>query len=104
MEIGVMTFNKNEKKVKVLQKEFGAAKEKQSSKPSKLGLELRKRKNTIKTDWVDQRDIDKIPIHPFDGFMKDARYFRLSMKLKPVWGEEKEIPQRLNELAVYQLE
>ena len=74
-------------------------KQKEVIKPSKLGLELKKEDANAKTDfeWTDKKDIDKLDIKTnlYNGFeLKDVQTWQ------PVWGEEKEIRNHYNELAV----
>ena len=74
-------------------------KQKEVIKPSKLGLELKKEDANAKTDfeWTDKKDIDKLDIKTnlYNGFeIKDDETWQ------PVWGEEKEIRNHYNELAV----
>lgn len=97
----VMTFQLNKEGAPVYELSY---KEKAVIKPSKLGLELKK-ENATKTDfdWVDRRDMDKLDskTNLSDGFeVKDARTSTFDETWKPVWGEEKEIRNHYNELAV----
>ena len=73
-------------------------------KPSTLGLELKKEDNT-KTDfdWVDRRDLTKLDYksYLYNGFeLKDAQTTTFDETWQPIWGEEKEIRNQYNELAV----
>ncbi|MDR0938485.1 MAG: glycoside hydrolase family 97 protein [Mediterranea sp.] len=73
-------------------------------KPSTLGLELKK-ENATKTDfdWVDRRDLTKLDskTNLYDGFeLKEAKTASKDETWRPVWGEEKEIRDHYNELAV----
>ena len=72
-------------------------KQKEVIKPSKLGLELKKEDANAKTDfeWTDKKDIDKLDIK-----IKDVRTSTNDETWQPVWGEEKEIRNHYNELAV----
>ncbi len=80
-------------------------KQKAVIKPSKLGLELKKEDPDAKTDfaWTERQDKDKLDIKTnlCDGFeLKDAVTSAFDETWKPVWGEEKEIRNHYNELAV----
>ena len=80
-------------------------KQKEVIKPSKLGLELKKEDANAKTDfeWTDKKDIDKLDIKTnlYNGFeIKDVRTSTNDETWQPVWGEEKEIRNHYNELAV----
>ena len=75
-------------------------------KPSKLGLELKKEDANKQTDfeWTDnkpnQADLD-IKADLYSGFIpKDAQTSTFDETWTPVWGEEKEIRNHYNELAV----
>ena len=75
-------------------------------KPSKLGLELKKEDANKQTDfeWTDnkpnQADLD-IKADLYSGFiLKDAQTSTFDETWTPVWGEEKEIRNYYNELAV----
>ena len=75
-------------------------------KPSKLGLELKKEDANKQTDfeWTDnkpnQADLD-IKADLYSGFiLKDAQTSTFDETWTPVWGEEKEIRNHYNELAV----
>ena len=75
-------------------------------KPSKLGLELKKEDANKQTDfeWTDnkpnQADLD-IKTDLYSGFiLKDAQTSTFDETWTPVWGEEKEIRNYYNELAV----
>ena len=75
-------------------------------KPSKLGLELKKEDANKQTDfeWTDnkpnQADLD-IKADFYSGFiLKDAQTSTFDETWTPVWGEEKEIRNHYNELAV----
>ena len=73
-------------------------------KPSTLGLELKKEDNTrTDFDWVDRRDLTKLDskTNLYNGFeLKDAKTDTFDETWQPVWGEEKEIRNHYNELAV----
>ena len=73
-------------------------------KPSTLGLELKKEDNTrTDFDWVDRRDLTKLDskTNLYDGFeVKDTQTATFDETWQPVWGEEKEIRNHYNELAV----
>ena len=73
-------------------------------KPSTLGLELKKEDNTrTDFDWVDRRDLTKLDskTNLYDGFeIKDTQTATFDETWQPVWGEEKEIRNHYNELAV----
>ena len=73
-------------------------------KPSTLGLELKKEDNTrTDFDWVDRRDLTKLDskTNLYDGFeVKDTQMTTFDETWQPVWGEEKEIRNHYNELAV----
>ena len=73
-------------------------------KPSTLGLELKKEDNTrTDVDWVDRRDLTKLDskTNLYNGFeIKDAKTTTFDETWQPVWGEEKEIRNHYNELAV----
>ncbi|KAA4025617.1 glycoside hydrolase family 97 protein, partial [Bacteroides ovatus] len=73
-------------------------------KPSTLGLELKKEDNTrTDFDWVDRRDLTKLDSKSnlYNGFkLKDAQTTTFDEIWQPVWGEEKEIRNQYNELAV----
>ena len=73
-------------------------------KPSTLGLELKKEDNTrTDFDWVDRRDLTKLDskTNLYNGFeIKDAKTTTFDETWQPVWGEEKEIRNHYNELAV----
>ena len=80
-------------------------KQKEVIKPSKLGLELKKEDANAKTDfeWTDKKDIDKLDIKTnlYNGFeLKDVQTSTNDETWQPVWGEEKEIRNHYNELAV----
>ena len=75
-------------------------------KPSKLGLELKKEDANKKTDFewtekkVNQGELDA-KADLYNGFiLKDAQTSSFNETWTPVWGEEKEIRNQYNELAV----
>ena len=75
-------------------------------KPSKLGLELKKEDANKKTDFewteknIDQAELDA-KADLYNGFvLKDAKTSTFDETWTPVWGEEKEIRNYYNELAV----
>ena len=80
-------------------------KQKPVIKPSKLGLELKKEDADAKTDfeWTARKDADKLvsKTNLYNGFeLKDAQTSTFDETWQPVWGEEKEIRNHYNELAV----
>ena len=75
-------------------------------KPSKLGLELKKEDANKQTDfeWSDEKpnqaDLD-VKADLYNGFvLKNAQTSTFDETWVPVWGEEKEIRNHYNELAV----
>ena len=75
-------------------------------KPSKLGLELKKEDANKKTDFewteknINQAELDA-KADLYNGFvLKDAKTSTFDETWTPVWGEEKEIRNHYNELAV----
>lgn len=97
----VMTFQLNGEGAPVYDLTY---KEKAVIKPSKLGLEL-KREDTARTDfdWVDRRDLTKLDskTNLYSGFeIKDTKTAAFDETWQPVWGEEKDIRNHYNELAV----
>ena len=75
-------------------------------KPSTLGLELKREDANKKTDFewteknVNQSELDA-KVNLFNGFaIKDAQTSTFDETWVPVWGEEKEIRNHYNELAV----
>ncbi|MBQ8443218.1 MAG: glycoside hydrolase family 97 protein, partial [Bacteroides sp.] len=75
-------------------------------KPSKLGLELKKEDANKQTDFEwkeekpDQAELD-VKTNLYNGFvLKDAKTSTFDETWTPVWGEEKEIRNQYNELAV----
>ena len=82
-------------------------KDKTVIKPSTLGLELKKEDADKKTDfeWTEMSDKDKALIDSkadlMTGFViKDTQTSTFDETWKPVWGEESEIRNHYNELAV----
>ena len=80
-------------------------KQKPVIKPSKLGLELKKEDADAKTDfeWTARKDADKLDskTNLYNGFeLKDTQTSTFDETWQPVWGEEKEIRNHYNELAV----
>lgn len=97
----VMTFQLNGEGAPVYDLTY---KEKAVIKPSKLGLEL-KREDAARTDfdWVDRRDLTKLDskTNLYSGFeIKDTKTATFDETWQPVWGEEKDIRNHYNELAV----
>lgn len=75
-------------------------------KPSKLGLELKKEDANKQTDfeWKEEKpnqaELD-VKADLYNGFvLKDAKTSTFDETWTPVWGEEKEIRNQYNELAV----
>ncbi len=80
-------------------------KQKPVIKPSKLGLELKKEDANKQIDFeaTARKDADKLDIKTnlYNGFeLKDAQTSTFDETWTPVWGEEKEIRNHYNELAV----
>ncbi len=80
-------------------------KQKPVIKPSKLGLELKKEDANKQIDFeaTARKDADKLDIKTnlYNGFeIKDAKTSTFDETWTPVWGEEKEIRNHYNELAV----
>lgn len=97
----VMTFQLNGEGAPVYDLTY---KEKAVIKLSKLGLEL-KREDAARTDfdWVDRRDLTKLDskTNLYSGFeIKDTKTATFDETWQPVWGEEKDIRNHYNELAV----
>ena len=81
-------------------------KNQQVIKPSKLGLELKKEDANKQTDfeWKEEKpnqaELD-VKADLYNGFvLKDAKTSTFDETWTPVWGEEKEIRNQYNELAV----
>ena len=98
-----MTFTLNEKGAPVYDLSY---KNQLVIKPSKLGLELKKEDANKKTDFewteknINQAEIDA-KADLYNGFvLKDAKTSTFDETWTPVWGEEKEIRNHYNELAV----
>ena len=97
-----MTFHLNGEGAPIYELTY---KQKPVIKPSKLGLELKKEDADAKTDfeWTDRKDADKLDskTNLYNGFeLKDAQTSTFDETWQPVWGEEKEIRNHYNELAV----
>lgn len=97
----VMTFQLNKEGAPMYELSY---KEKAVIKPSTLGLELQK-ENATQTDfdWVDRRDHGKLDskTNLRTGFqLKNSQTSTFDENWQPVWGEEKEIRNHYNELAV----
>ena len=74
-------------------------------KPSHLGLELKKEDADAAVDFEfkQRKDVDALDkkTNLYDGFrIKDTRTSSFNETWQPVWGEEKEIRNNYNELAV----
>lgn len=74
-------------------------------KPSTLGLELKKEDANKKTDfeWTERTDIDQLDskTNLMTGFtIADTQTTTFDETWAPIWGEEKEIRNHYNELAV----
>ena len=98
-----MTFSLDEKGAPVYDLSY---KNQLVIKPSKLGLELKKEDANKKTDFewtekkVNQAELDA-KADLYNGFvLKDAKTSTFDETWTPVWGEEKEIRNHYNELAV----
>ena len=72
--------------------------------PSTLGLELKKEDDTrTDFDWVDRRDLSKVDskVNLYNGFeLKEVQTSEFDETWRPVWGEEKEVRNHYNEMAV----
>ena len=78
-------------------------KPKEVVKPSKLGLKKEDANAQTDFEWTDKKEIDKLDIKTnlYNGFeLKDVRTSTNDETWQPVWGEEKEIRNHYNELAV----
>ncbi len=78
---------------------------KQVIKPSKLGLELKKENPDKKTDfeWKENSDVSTLDskTNLYNRFqIKDVKNTSFNETWNPVWGEEKEIKNNYNEMAV----
>ena len=97
-----MTFKLDEKGAPVYDLSY---KQKEVIKPSKLGLELKKEDADAAVDFEfkqrkDVAALDK-KTNLYDGFkITDTRTAAFDETWQPVWGEEKEIRNQYNELAV----
>ncbi|MDO4180336.1 MAG: glycoside hydrolase family 97 protein [Bacteroidales bacterium] len=97
-----MTFRLNEEGAPMYELVY---KQKEVIKPSKLGLELKKEDADAKTDfeWTDRKDADKLDskTNLYSGFeLKEAKTAAFDETWQPVWGEESNIRNHDNELAV----
>lgn len=98
----VMNFSLNSEGAPVYELMY---KDKQVIKPSTLGLELKKEDANKKTtfDWKERTDKDQLDAKTnlMTGFtIKDTSSSTFDETWSPVWGEEKEIRNNYNELAV----
>ena len=80
-------------------------KQKEVIKPSRLGLELKKEDAdaAIDFEFKQRKDVNTLDkkTNLYDGFrIKDAKTSSFDETWQPVWGEEKEIRNNYNELAV----
>lgn len=97
-----MTFRLNEEGTPMYELAY---KQKEVIKPSKLGLELKKEDADAKTDfeWTERKDADKLDskTNLYSGFeLKEAKTAAFDETWQPVWGEESNIRNHYNELAV----
>ncbi len=98
----IMNFSLNQEGAPVYDLTY---KNKAVIKPSTLGLELKKEDANKKTtfDWKERTDKDQLDAKTnlMTGFtIKDAETSTFDETWKPVWGEESEIRNNYNELAV----
>ena len=98
----VMNFSLNQEGAPVYELFY---KDKAVIKPSTLGLELKKEDANKKTsfEWTDRTDIDQLDAKTnlMTGFtISDTKNSTFNETWKPVWGEESEIVNHYNELAV----
>ena len=98
----IMNFSLNQEGAPVYELTY---KDKAVIKPSTLGLELKKEDADKKTtfDWKERTDKDQLDAKTnlMTGFtIKDTDTSAFDETWKPVWGEESEIRNRYNELAV----
>ena len=98
----VMNFSLNQEGAPVYELFY---KDKAVIKPSTLGLELKKEDANKKTsfDWKERTDIDQLDAKTnlMTGFtISDTKNATFNETWKPVWGEESEIVNHYNELAV----
>ena len=97
-----MNFRLDEKGAPVYDLSY---KRKEVIKPSHLGLELKKEDADAAVDFEfkQRKDVDALDkkTNLYDGFrIKDTRTSSFNETWQPVWGEEKEIRNNYNELAV----
>ena len=98
----IMNFSLNQEGAPVYELTY---KNKAVIKPSTLGLELKKEDANKKTtfDWKERTDKDQLDAKTnlMTGFIiKDTETSAFDETWKPVWGEESEIRNNYNELAV----
>ena len=98
----IMNFSLNQEGAPVYELTY---KSKAVIKPSTLGLELKKEDANKKTtfDWKERTDKDQLDAKTnlMTGFtIKDTETSTFDETWKPVWGEESEIRNNYNELAV----
>ena len=98
----IMNFSLNQEGAPVYELTY---KNKAVIKPSTLGLELKKEDANKKTtfDWKERTDKDQLDAKTnlMTGFIiKDTATYTFDETWKPVWGEESEIRNNYNELAV----
>ena len=98
----IMNFSLNQEGALVYELTY---KDKAVIKPSTLGLELKKEDANKKTtfDWKERTDKDQLDAKTnlMTGFIiKDTETSTFDETWKPVWGEESEIRNNYNELAV----
>lgn len=98
----VMNFSLNQEGAPVYELFY---KDKAVIKPSTLGLELKKEDANKKTsfEWTDRTDIDQLDAKTnlMTGFtISDTKNSTFNETWEPVWGEESEIVNHYNELAV----
>ena len=98
----IMNFSLNQEGAPVYELTY---KNKAVIKPSTLGLELKKEDANKKTtfDWKERTDKDQLDAKTnlMTGFtIKDTETSTFDETWKPVWGEESEIRNHYNELAV----
>ena len=98
----IMNFSLNQEGAPVYELTY---KNKTVIKPSTLGLELKKEDANKKTtfDWKERTDKDQLDAKTnlMTGFtIKDTETSTFDETWKPVWGEESEIRNHYNELAV----
>ncbi|MBU3809633.1 MAG: glycoside hydrolase family 97 protein [Candidatus Phocaeicola faecipullorum] len=98
----IMNFSLNQEGAPVYELTY---KNKAVIKPSTLGLELKKEDANKKTtfDWKERTDKDQLDAKTnlMTGFtIKDTETSTFDETWKPVWGEESEIRNNYNELAV----